>query len=79
MNTRHISVNVSCVHDETIVILLAALELILWLSERTGVSKEVKKALSELVQERPRDPLSHLARQYPRHIAQLAMSVRYCA
>ena len=34
-------------------------------SERTGVSELIAKALSELVEKKPEDPLSYLAKQYP--------------
>ena len=34
-------------------------------SERIGVSELIAKALSELVEKRPEDPLSYLAKQYP--------------
>ena len=41
-------------------------------SERSGVSELIAKALSELVERRPEDPLSYLAKQYPLYICMYA-------
>ena len=43
-------------------------------SERTGVSELVAKALTELVERRPEDPLSYLAKQYPLLLMQTCSS-----
>ena len=43
-------------------------------SERTGVSELVAKALTELVERRPEDPLSFLTEQYPL----LLMQMKHC-
>jgi len=58
-----------CCHVRHDILAVALINVELSLSERTGVSKEIKTALGELVQKRPRDPLSYLARQYPWGIA----------
>lgn len=73
MNMRHILVTTIisdlCCHVMHDILAVALINIELSLSERTGVSKEIKIALSELVQRRPRDPLSYLARQYPWGVA----------
>ena len=49
-----------------------SIRCIISVSERSGVSELIAKALSELVERRPEDPLSHLAKQYPFYICMYA-------